>query len=116
MTVGDIAIGKRSGRDHSRVSNAHSVVHFVSLFQTTQNADRLFYAGFAHIYGLKATLQSRVFFDVLAVFIDGCRPDHVQFAARQHGFEHVAGVHCTLCSTGSNNGVHLIHEQDDLTS
>ena len=38
----------------------------------------------------------------------------MQFAARQHGLEHVAGVHRTLGFSGADHRVNLVDEEDDL--
>ena len=76
--------------------------------------DGVFDARLFDQHRLEAPFQGRIFFHVLAVFIDGRRADHVQFAARQHGFEHVAGVHGAFGRAGADHGVHFINEQDDF--
>ena len=38
----------------------------------------------------------------------------MQFAAGQHGFQQVAGIHSAVGLTGANNGMQLIDEEDNL--
>ena len=51
---------------------------------------------------------------MLAVFIEGGGADAAQFAAGQHRFEQVAGIHGAAAGTGPHHGVDLIDEQHDL--
>ena len=66
-----------------------------------------------HEHGLEAPLQSRVFFDVLAVLVEGRRADRAQLTARKHRLQQVRGVHCALGRAGADDRVQLVHEQDD---
>ncbi len=90
------------------------MVDFVAVFETTQDADGIFNARLGHEDRLEAAFERSILLDVLAVFIQGRGADHMELAPGQHGFEHVAGVHSALCGAGSNDGVQLIHEEDDL--
>src|SRR3546814_9823863 len=47
-------------------------------------------------YFLETALQRGVFFDVLAVFVQGSGAYTMQFAARQGRLEHIACIHRTL--------------------
>ena len=114
VPVGDVAAAERRGGDHGCIGDAHSVVYLVALLQAAQDADGLFSGRFANQDRLETTLEGGVFFDVLAVFIDSGGADHVQLAARQHGLEHVAGVHGAFGGSRADHGVHLVDEQDDL--
>ena len=114
VAVGDIAVREGGRGDHRRVGDAHAVMDFVALLQAAQDADGVFHAGLFHQHRLEAALEGRVFFDMLAVFVQGGGADHVQLAARQHRLEHVAGVHGAFGRARADHGVHLIHEQDDL--
>ncbi len=87
---------------------------FIALFQAAQNGDGVLDGRLFHKYGLETALQGRVFFNVLAVFIDGGRPDHVQFAARQHGFEHITGIHRAFSCSCTDHGMHLVHEEHNF--
>ena len=62
---------------------------------------------------LEAPLQRGVLLDVLAVLVQRGGADGVQLAARQHGLEHVGGVHGALGRARADQGVHLVDEEDD---
>ena len=64
-----------------------------------------------HQHLLEPALQGRVFFDVLAVFVEGCGPDAAQLSTGQHWFEQVARVHGSACGAGPHHGVDLIDEE-----
>ena len=70
--------------------------------------------GWPDVHGLEAALQGGVLLDVLAVLVEGGGPDEAQLAARQHGLDHVAGVHGALGRAGPHDGVELVDEGDDL--
>ncbi len=110
--VGDVALRKRGGRDHGRVGDAHAVVEFVLLFEPAQDRDRILNRRLFHHHRLEAALQGGVLFHVLAVFVEGGGADQVQFAAREHRLEHVAGVHRALGRPRPDHRVQLVHEQD----
>ncbi len=90
------------------------MVLLVALTQAAQDRDGVFDARLADEDRLEATLERGVFFDVLAIFVEGCGADAVQLAPGQHGLEHVGGVHCAFGSAGADDGVQLVDEQDDL--
>ena len=81
--IADVAMRKHRRRHQRRVLNAHAVMHFVALFQSAQNRDRVFDARLVHHHRLKTPLQRRVFLDVFAIFIERGRADRAQLAARQ---------------------------------
>jgi hypothetical protein len=51
---------------------------------------------------------------VLAILVERGRANGAQLAAREHRLEQVAGGHRTLGSTGADDRVQLVDEQDDL--
>jgi hypothetical protein len=67
--VGDVALGENRGSNNRRIFDSYSVVDFITLFQATKNRDGVFDRRLADINRLEAALESRIFFDVLAVFI-----------------------------------------------
>ena len=91
------------------------MVDFVLLLQTTQDGDGGFDGGLIDQNLLKAALQSGVFFDVLAIFVQRGGPHTMQLAPRQCGLEHVAGVHGPLGLACANHGVQLVDEHNGLT-
>ena len=112
-TIGNVAGGKFCRCHDCRVSNFDAVVNFILFLQTAQNSNRVFDARFVDDHFLETAFQSRIFFDVLSVFVQGRRTDHMQFAARKSGLEHVAGIHCTFCLTGADHCMDFVNKQND---
>ena len=71
-------------------------MQFIVGTHNTQHVDSLFRAWLSNHYRLEAALQRGVFLDMFAVFIQRCRTDTTQFAARQCRFEHVCCANCAL--------------------
>ena len=51
---------------------------------------------------------------MLAILVQRGRADAVQLTARERRFQHVGGIHRTIGLAGTDQGVHLIDEDDDL--
>ena len=96
------------------VLDAHVVVRLVAVFQAAQNGDGVFDVGLADVDDLEAALECGVLLDVLAVFVERCCADGAQFAAREGGLEHVAGVDGALGRAGADEGVQLVDEENDF--
>ena len=90
------------------------MVRFVTVAQAFENFDRLFHARFAHHHRLETALQGRVFFDVLAEFVERGRADALQFAARERRFDDVACVDGAFGGARSDQCVQLVDEENDL--
>ena len=114
LPVGDVAMRERRGGHDRRVGDLDLVVHLVALLEAAQDRDRVLDGRLIDQHGLEASLECRVLFDVLAIFIECRGADAVQLAARQRRLEHVAGVHRAFGAPGADHGVQLIDEQDDL--
>ena len=84
------------------------MVHLVAFLESAQDRDGVFHRGLIHEHLLETALQGRVFFDVLAVLIQGCCPNAAQFAPGEHRLEQVAGIHGSAGGTGAHHGVDLI--------
>src|SRR5579872_7531356 len=90
------------------------MVDFIPLAQPAQDRDRILDRRFADHHRLEAALESRVLFDVLAVFVKRGGADRVQFTAREHRLEHVRSVHRTFGGPGADDGVQFVDEQYDV--
>ena len=99
-------------RDDRRVGDVDAVVQFVAFLQAAQDGDGRFDAGFVDQHLLEAALQRGVLLDILAVLVERGGADQVQLAARQRGFQHVAGVHRAFGLAGADQGVQLVEEHD----
>jgi hypothetical protein len=105
---------ERRRSDDRRVGDVDAVVHFVALLQSAEDGDRVLDRRLIDQHLLKAPLERCVLFDVLAVFIERGRANAMQLAARERGLEHVARIHRALGLAGTDHGVQLVDEEDDL--
>ena len=96
------------------VGDVYAVVHFVALFQAAQDGNGGLHRGLADQNFLEAALECRVFFDVLAVFVQRGGAHAVQLSARKRGLEHVARVHGALALAGAHHGVQLVNKNNGL--
>ena len=113
-SVADVPV-REGGSGHQRVvGDPHAVMHLVLLLEPPENRDRVGHARLAHQYRLEATLERGVLLDVLAIFIEGRRPDHMQLAPRKRRLEHIGGVHRPFRRAGAHDRMQLIDERDVL--
>ena len=112
--VADVAVREDGGGDERGVLDADAVVDLVLFAEAAQDGDGVLDAGLVDHDGLEAALEGGVLLDVLAIFVERGRADAVEFAAREHGLEHVAGVHGSLGLARADHGVDFIDEEDDL--
>ena len=89
-------------------------MHFVALFQSAQNRDRVFDVRFADEHDLEAAFERRIFFDVLAVFVERGGADGAQLAAGQRRLQHVGSVNRAFGRARAHQRVQLVDEEDDL--
>ena len=111
--VGDVALGEHRGGDHGRVLDAHAVVDLVALLEPAEDGDRVLDARLADRDRLEAPLERGVLLDVLAVLVERGRADRAQLAAGEHRLQQVGGVHRALGGARADDGVQLVHEEDD---
>ena len=113
-SVADVAVREGGGSDERSILDAHSVMHFVALFESAENGDSVFEAGLIDHDGLEAALEGGVLLDVLSVFIERGRTDGAQLAAGKLRLEHVRCVGGPFGRTGSDNGMKFVDKEDDL--
>src|SRR5712671_6583286 len=97
----------RGGHQRS-VLNPYPVMELIALAQATKNRDGFLHARLVHHYWLEAALQSGVFFNMLAIFIQRRRADAVQLSASKHGLKHIAGIHGTLSLAGAHDRMDFV--------
>ena len=86
------------------------MVDFVTLLQAAQNRNRVFHARLVHQHFLETTLQRRIFFNILTIFVQRGRADAMQFAPRQRRFEHIARVHRAIGFARAHQCVNFINK------
>src|SRR5215218_6688071 len=94
--VRDVAVGELGGGHDGLLRYLHPVVGLVAVLEAPEDVYGVVHGGLAHQDRLEAALQGGVLLYVLAVLVDGGRPDDVQLAPRQSGLEHVGGIHRAL--------------------
>ena len=91
------------------------MMQLVFFFQATQDRDRVFNRWFTDKHRLEPSRKRCVFFHMLAIFIQGCRTNTMQFTACQSGLEQIGCIHRPIGFTGTHQSMHFINEQDDIT-
>ena len=113
-TTRDITLGKFHGGFERFVSQLRLVVRFVFRAQPFENQNCFFDRGRVDFHCLKTTFQGRVFFNILAIFVQRRGTDALQFAAAQGGLDDVRSVHGALRRTGPDNRVQFVDKQDHI--
>ena len=90
------------------------MVLFIVALDAADDRRRVLDGRLRHRDGLEAAFERRVFFDVLAVFGERRRADHLDLAAGKRRLQDVRGVHTALRVAGADKVVHLVDEQDDV--
>ena len=88
-------------------------MHLEAFPQAAQDRHRVLHGRLLHQYRLETSFKRRILLDVLAVFVQRGGADAVQFTARQHRFQHVAGIHRPLGLAGPDDRVEFVYEQND---
>ena len=113
-TVGDITIGQSRRRNDRAIRDADAVMQLILFLQTAQDRDCVCDAWLAHENRLEAPRESRIFFDIFTVFVQGRGTDAMQFAARQSGLQHIRRIHRAIRLARADQGMKLINKNDDL--
>ena len=85
-SVCDIAFRELHRGAHRLMVDRHVVVALIVILDALQNVHRVVERRLFDGDGLKAAFEGRVFFNGLAVFIERCCADHLDFAPRKGGF------------------------------
>ena len=90
------------------------MVRLEPLAQTAQDLQALLGRGLCDAHGLKAPLERRVLFNILAVLLKRRRADDLQLAAPECGLEDVRRVDRALGRARADDRVQLVDEEDDV--
>ena len=63
-------------------------------------------------HSLETTFQGPILFDVFAEFIEGRGTNTLNFTSAQSWFQHIRSVDRSFCTTGTDQGVKFVDEQD----
>ncbi len=89
-------------------------MRLVALLEAAQDRDGVLDARLADIDLLEAALERGILLDELAVLVERGCTDEPQFAAREHGLEHVGRRDGALASARAHERVEFVDEGDDL--
>src|SRR5450759_5738184 len=91
-------------------------MRLITISQTLEDLDGVRQRRLGDPNRLEPPLEGGVLLDVLAVVVQGGRPDRLELATGQHGFEDGRSIDRALRSAGADEGVDLIDEQDDVAT
>ena len=91
------------------------MVVLVLLLQASEYGNRFGRARFVHHNLLETALEGLVLLEVLLVLVQGGGAYGSQFSPCEGRLQDVGGVHGTGTAAGTDQGVNLIDEEDDLT-
>ena len=112
--VGHIPVGESDTGAQRLLRVAHIVMFLVTVLDILKDLNGLLDGrGFNHDL-LETTLQGSVLFDALLVFINGRGTDALHFATRQRRFQHISRIHGSGGRAGTDDGVYLVDEEDNL--
>ena len=89
------------------------MVVLVTFLQASQNADSTQFIGLIYHHGLESALQGLILLKVFLILVQCGGTYGTQFATSQGWFQNVSGIHGTLATTCTYQGVDLVDKQDD---
>src|SRR3954447_17202525 len=114
--VGDVPVGQRRRGHQGVVGDADPVVRLVPVAQTLEDLDGVLQRRLADLDRLEAALERGVLLQVLAVLVERGGTDGLQLTTGQHRLQDAGGVDRALRGTGTDEGVDLVDEQDDVAA
>ncbi len=111
--VGDVAVRQRRGRHQRRIGDADAVVLLVLVLEPAQDRDGVLDSRLGDEHRLEAPGERRILLDVLLVLVERGRADAMQLAACERRLEQIGRIHGAVGLAGTDQGVHLVDEQDD---
>ncbi len=109
----DVAVAELDRRFQRFVEDLHAVMLFHHRSDAAHHAHGLGLVRFVHLHGLEAPRQRGVLFDVFLVFGKRGRAHRAQRAARQCRLEQVRRIAGACGTTGADEGVGFVDEQND---
>ena len=116
VAVGDVAVGQVGRGDERLVGDRDPVVGLVPVAQALEDLDRVGHGRLLDLDRLEAALEGGVLLEVLAVLVERGGADGLQLAAGEHRLEDRGRVDRALGGTGTDEGVELVDEQDDVAA
>ena len=90
----------------------HLVVLFVLDAQALENLDGILRVGRVHENRLEAAFQGRILLDVLAVFVNGCRANALEFTTCKGRLKDIARIEAAFGTTRPHDGVEFVDKEN----
>ena len=116
VTVGDVAVGEVRRGNECLVGDRDAVVGLVLVADPLEDLDRVGERRLVDLDGLEAALERGVLLDVLAVLVGRGGADGLEFATGEHRLEDRGGVDRAFGCSGTDEGVDLVDEQQDVAA
>ena len=110
--AGDVAIRQLDRGLKGLVGDLDAMVSLVAVAQTAEDLQRLILARGLDDDRLEAAVECAVLFNVLAILVERGRADALHLAAGQGRLEDVGGIDRPFGTTGADQGVQLVDEED----
>src|SRR5574344_946464 len=107
-----IALSLRSNQ--RIILDTNLMVILIFLLQSTQDTNGLGRRRFIHHHHLEPSLKSFISLEILLIFVQRSRTDGPQFTPCQCRLKNVGSIHCSACTTGTNQSMNFIYEQNNL--
>ena len=91
------------------------MVDLIAFLKASKNGNRLLKCRLIDHDRLETALESLILLNIFPVFVECRRTDAVEFAAGQHGFQHIAGIHRAVRFSCTDDQMQLINEENDLS-
>ena len=114
-TIRDVPVTEFGRRYDGGVLDPHAVMHLVAVLDAAQDGNGIGYGRLCDQHHLKTAFQRLVFFEVLAILVEGGCADGAQFAAGESGFQNVRRIHCAFRSARAHERMDFVDEQNDLS-
>ena len=108
--IRDIAAAQHRRRNERLVVYAHSVMNLILFAESAQNRNRIVNGRLSAVDLLEPPLKSRVFFYILAVFVERCSTYRTESTARQSGFQKIGRIHRAFSGSRADNRVQFVDE------
>src|SRR5680860_71812 len=114
--VVDVPVGQVGCRDQGGIGDRDPVVRLIAAAQTLEDLDGVRERRLGDLDRLEAPLEGRVLLDMFAELVQRGRTDRLELATSQHRLEAGCSVDRALGRAGTDEGVDLVDEQDDVAA
>ena len=107
-------MGQDGGGHKSGILNPDTVMDLVALLKPTEDRNCILDARLLDHHRLEASLQSRIFLNILAILVECRGSNSAELTARKLRLEEVGGIHRSLGGSGTDNRVQLVDKENNF--